>query len=204
LLARAEPATVVVGDAAVPFLDRRFELSPLEMAETAGPRAHRLVGPGGGSEPRGAALLGRRHDLQLLEAHLAATLTGRGQVVGIVGDAGIGKSRVVTEFCRNLRSDRVLHLEGACFSYATAIPYVPVLGIVRQSCGLAEGDAPETITAQIRRRLETLAMKVEESAPYLLHLFGLREGTEQLAGLTPEAIGRRTLETVCRMIVGAK
>src|SRR5262249_57652506 len=102
----------------------------------------------------------------------------QGCVVGIVGDAGIGKSRLVAEFRRSLSADRVIYLEGACLSYASAIPYVPVLTILRQSCGISESDSAETITSNIRQRLESLGMSIEESAPYLLQLFGLRAGTE--------------------------
>ena len=204
LLARAEPGAAVVSDAAAPFLERRFELAPLDAAEIGKPRARRLVGhASAGVAPRRpmTAFVGRRPDVEVLQHRLAAALGGQGKLIGIVGDAGIGKSRLLVEFCRDLPR-QVLRLEGACFSYASAIPYVPVLGIMRQICGITEADTAETIGASLRRRLETLGLDVAESAPYLDQLFGLREGAQRLADLTPDAIRLRTLQTLRQVIVG--
>ncbi|TMB53350.1 MAG: hypothetical protein E6J50_00675 [Chloroflexi bacterium] len=206
LLARAETDTVVMSEAAAPFLERRFELEPIDAVEGARARAYRLVGherPGFGIGRRISTFVGRRHNLEVLEGHLAAAMRGQGQVIGVVGEAGIGKSRLIAEFHQSLAGQPVTYREGRCFSYASAIPYLPVLAILRQTCGITESDADDTIVTNVRRSLETVGMNVEESAPYLLQLFGLREGTERLAILTPEAIRLRTVETLRQMILGA-
>ena len=121
----ADRDMIVVSEAAVALLERRFELVPLPVAHGSGPRAYRLVGRAQPAESGGrrmAAFVGRRHNLELLESHLAAAMRGQGQVIGIVGDAGIGKSRLVAEFRERLAGRDVTYLEGACASYASAIP----------------------------------------------------------------------------------
>jgi transcriptional regulator with AAA-type ATPase domain/tetratricopeptide (TPR) repeat protein len=205
LLARSGPDTIVASEAAVPFLERRFDLTAEGVLEPARGRAYRLVGHERplGVGRRTAPFVGRRDSLQLLHNLLAATMRGQGQLVGIVGEAGLGKSRLIAEFRQNLSGQPVTYREGTCLSYGGAIPYLPVLAILRQNCGLTESDTAETIVARVRRSLETVGMNPDEGAPYLLQLLGLREGTERLATLTPEALKLRTLETLRQMVLNA-
>jgi predicted ATPase len=72
----------------------------------------------------------------------AAVEEGRGQAIGIVGEPGVGKSRLLLEFRHRLAGSRVTYLPGRCLSYGAAIPYGPVVDIVRANCGFAETDRP--------------------------------------------------------------
>jgi transcriptional regulator with AAA-type ATPase domain/tetratricopeptide (TPR) repeat protein len=196
LMAAAEPDSIAVSETARPFLERDFGL------EGAGQPAYRLratASPGTGSRRRTAAFAGRRHELELLHGCLALALQGHGQTVGILGEAGIGKSRLIFEFRRALLDLRVSYLEGRCQSYGSAIPYLPILDILRQNFEIADLDSPPAIAAKVRHGLEALGMPPGEAAPYLLHLFGVPEGTEALAALSPGAIKARTFETLRQM-----
>jgi tetratricopeptide (TPR) repeat protein len=206
LAASAEPDTAVASEAAAAFLDRRFELTPLPAGAGGGLHAYRIVGhgrPGVAPGRRVATFVGRHQDVETLRDHLEKACRGQGRAVGIVGDAGIGKSRLVAEFRQGLAPQRVTCLEGACLSHTSAIPYAPVLAILRQSCGIAESDPADVVVSSLRRRLASLEMDAEESAPYLIQLLGLREGAERLAPLTSEAIRLRTLDVLRQMILGA-
>ena len=75
---------------------------------------------------------------------------GQGQVVGLVGEPGMGKTRLLTEFCRSLAGQPVTVYVGQCLSYGQATPYLPVRDILRQVCGLAEGDAAAVHTAAVQ------------------------------------------------------
>src|SRR6266850_3928464 len=200
LLAHADPDTVIVSEAAAMFLERRFHLERIESARPA----YRLVGherPGFGIGRRIPAFIGRRQHLDLLGAHLRMATSGSGQVIGIVGDAGIGKSRLIREFRQSLAGSPAVYREGTCFSYASAIPYLPLIAILRQTCGIGDADRAEAISAKVRRSLAELGMSADAGAPYLLQLFGVREGTEMLASLTPEAVRLRTVDTLRQMIL---
>jgi len=204
--ASVDPDTTAVSETAKPFLDRRFELAAVAVPGSAQHGAYRLVGhgrPGLGRGGRNSTFVGRHANLDLLRDHLRRVTLGQGAAVGIVGDAGIGKSRLIAEFRASLAADEVIYLEGACLSYAGAIPYVPLLAILRQIGGIGESDSAAAITTSLRQCLASLDMNVEESAPYLFELVGLREGTERLAQLTPEAIRRRTLEILRQMFLGS-
>jgi predicted ATPase len=85
--------------------------------------------------------IGRRRELGTLHALLAQAGEGRGQVVGVVGEPGIGKSRLVYEFQRSMQGQPLTYLASGCFSHSTATPYVPMqtslrrLGILTSSQG---------------------------------------------------------------------
>jgi transcriptional regulator with AAA-type ATPase domain/tetratricopeptide (TPR) repeat protein len=202
LLARAEPGAIAVSAAAAPFLDRRFELVSLDPAREGVEPAYRLAGRerrGPGLHRRMATFVGRQHELELLQNRLASAMTGRGQVVGIAGEAGIGKTRLLLEFGRRLAGEPVSYVEGHCVAYGSAMPYLPLLDLLRHSAGIADTDTPEGIGEKLRVALRGAGMDAGEGAPYLLQLLGVKEGTDPLALLSPEAIKARTFETLRQM-----
>ena len=83
--------------------------------------------------------VGRERELATLTDLLAQAIEGRGQVVGIVGEPGIGKSRLLYEFHQYLREQSVPYVEGQCLSYGQAIPFGPVLSLLRQHSGITAG-----------------------------------------------------------------
>jgi predicted ATPase len=62
-------------------------------------------------------------------------MAGQGQVVGLVGEPGMGKTRLLTEFCRRLVGQPVTVYVGQCLSYGQGTPYLPVRALLRQICG---------------------------------------------------------------------
>ncbi len=204
LAARAEAGAILVSAGAAPSLERGFELEPVGALPGALGPAYRLAGlerTGLGLGPRLGRFVGRGHDLDLLESRLGSAIEGRGQVVGIGGEAGIGKSRLLFEFRQRLAARRIAYLEGQCQSYATTTPYVPMLDLLRGFCGIAEADTPEAIVEKVRHGLERVGLRPAERAPYLLHLLGIKEGTEGLDVLSPEAIKARRFETVRQLLL---
>ena len=193
-------AGVVVSAAAVPFLQRGWDLEAISPSAVP---AYRLVGAEiAGLRPaaRMAGLVGRQHDLDLLERRLRSAVRGQGQVVGISGDAGIGKSRLLLEFRQRLDRDNLTCLEGQCVSYGTEIPYLPVREVLRAGSGIVEGDGPDTVADKIRKSLSALDLDPDENAPFLLRLLGA-DRAEPLVGLDPGAIKTRMLDLLRRMCV---
>jgi DNA-binding NtrC family response regulator/tetratricopeptide (TPR) repeat protein len=188
----AEPGSIRVGATTAPFLARRFELTREPAASERAAAAYQLVGlerPEGGR--RLATFVGRRDELALLRNCVAATRRGHGQVVGIGGEAGIGKSRLLLELRQSLAGEPVTYLEGHCASYATGTPYAPLIQMLRESCRIAESDTPQAIVTKVRAGVRGAGLDPQLAAPYLLHLLGVTEGTEALAELSPEAIQTR-------------
>jgi class 3 adenylate cyclase/tetratricopeptide (TPR) repeat protein len=162
----------------------------------AGPRRSPLEG----LDSRGLShFVGRDRELETLLALFPAVEEGRGQAVGIVGEPGVGKSRLLLEFRHRLASRRVTYLQGRCLSYGAAIPYVPVVDTVRANCGMAEADPPEAIAEKARFGLQELGLDSGESMPYLLRLLGGKNPDGPLDALGPEVIKARTFEVLRQM-----
>jgi class 3 adenylate cyclase/tetratricopeptide (TPR) repeat protein len=164
------------------------------------PRRSPIVSRG---ERTPSRFVGRERELAVLDELLKQAESGQGQVVGIVAEAGGGKSRLVYEFRQRLDEQRVTYLEGHSLSYGSGIPYHSIRDLVRHHCDIIETDSPEAISEKVRGTLQDVGMDAEVSAPYLLQLLGIKEGTESLAMLTPEAIKTRTFDTLKQMSLKA-
>ena len=143
--------------------------------------------------------VGRKRELIMLRELLAQVEGGRGQVVGILGEPGMGKSRLLYEFRQRLTGQRVTYLEGRCLSYGSARPYLPVLDLLRDHCGITEIDSAEVIMEKVRFGLQEVGMEPDAWAPFLLHLLGLAAWTERLTALRPEMLKAWTFETLSQL-----
>ncbi|MBI1846431.1 MAG: AAA family ATPase [Candidatus Rokubacteria bacterium] len=202
VVAVAPPDVIALSSGAAALVERRFDVVPLASGENGVGPVYRLAGrerAGLDVEGRMTPFAGRRHEAALLDAVLATATTGRGQIVGIVGEAGIGKSRLLHEFRQSLAGRGVTYLAGQCVSYGAATPYLPALEMLRDACRLTEADTPESTAEKLRWHLTEIGMDAPEAAPYLLRLLGVREGTERLAPLTPEAVTTRTFDVLREM-----
>jgi predicted ATPase len=70
----------------------------------------------------------------------AKTKAGHGQIVSLVGEAGVGKSRLGHEFKERLRGEDIILWEAYCPSYGRETPYLPIAQIIKQYSGIEEGD----------------------------------------------------------------
>jgi class 3 adenylate cyclase/DNA-binding winged helix-turn-helix (wHTH) protein len=143
--------------------------------------------------------VGRRRELATLHALLAQAREGQGQVVGVVGEPGIGKSRLVYEFQHSLHGKPLTYLASSCFSHGAATPYLPMLALLRQNCGVTEEDPPATVTAKVRASLQEVGLAPEHWAPYLLQLFELPVEMDLLATHSPQAVKARTVEALVQL-----
>jgi tetratricopeptide (TPR) repeat protein len=200
LAEHGEAGAILVSEAVAPFLERRFEL--LEFGGGALGRVFALAGrerTGLGLGGHITTFVGRHRELELLWSRLESAIRGQGQIVGISGEAGIGKSRLVYEFRQGLAGKPVVYLQGQCVSYGTATPYLPVLDVLKAGCGVTEADAAETVRERVDAALREVGMDPADAGPYLLHLLGIEDGAERLRSLEPDAIKARIFEALRHM-----
>ncbi len=114
--------------------------------------------------------VGRDTDLAVLVHALERAGAGHGQVVAVVGEAGIGKSRLVYE-CVHAHSPQGWRvLESASVSYGKATPYFPIIDLLRRYAHIEEGDDTRTIRAKLTGQILTLDDTLQEALPALLAL----------------------------------
>ena len=199
LVARADLGTVVVSGATIDFLDRRFDLVPLDATDGS---AFRLVGRHGAGVPgRLTAFVGRRHELGLLQSRLASVVRSQGQAVGIVGEPGIGKSRLLFELRESLGAEPVRYLQGHCFSFASNTPYLPIVETVRTLCELSDTDSAAAAGEKVRASLAAIGVAADDGLVYLLDLLGLGEPVDLLEARSPDTIRTRTFDLLRRLYV---
>jgi class 3 adenylate cyclase/tetratricopeptide (TPR) repeat protein len=174
----------------------RFVGRDLEMSTLRDVLAQVAVAPEVGAQRASGDFIGREDELAALRAPLAKVEAGHGQVVGVVGEPGIGKSRLLYEFRRSLGERQISYLEGRCLSYGGSVPYLPIIDVVRANCGIVEGDGQAAVAAKVRCGLEEVGLGADQHAPYVLRLLGLGEDAEPLRPLSAEAIKARMFETL--------
>jgi DNA-binding NtrC family response regulator/tetratricopeptide (TPR) repeat protein len=204
LLSEAQPGQIIADEGATAFLTRHFGLVLMAPGPAGGGRTYRLVASEvarHSQAPRVAPFVGRHQEIDLLRNRLGAAMRGHAQVVGVVGEAGIGKSRLLAEFREGLRELGVTYREGRCRSYASDVPYLPLLDILRVNFRIAELDGSDVIAEKVRSGLEHVEMDPAEWAPYFLHLFGIPEGTGRLVALTPGAVKAHTFEALRQLVL---
>ena len=172
LQSAAEPGTVVAGDTTARRLADRFVFEALGQISVKGRdepvsiwRLHRsLQGLETGAP---TPLVGRDAELERLTRARDDLLSGRGQVLLVLGDAGLGKTRLLTEL-RGLAGDSVVWLEGNCVSYGAEFRLLPVVEAMRSWLGLEEDAAALAIRTRLRIKLEPLlGPLLDENLPHL-------------------------------------
>jgi predicted ATPase/DNA-binding winged helix-turn-helix (wHTH) protein/class 3 adenylate cyclase len=144
--------------------------------------------------------VGRARELALLQERLDAVVAGQGQAVAVVGDPGMGKSRLLAEFRRGLAGREAWYVEGHCLSYGSATPYLPVVDLVRQLCGRTASEPRAAITAIVHRRLREADLDPDEGVPLILSLLAIPFETERLAQLSPPERKARTFALLRHLV----
>ena len=142
---------------------------------------------------------GRDREMAELRRGLEVVVGGEGQVIGLVGDPGLGKSRLAFEF-RGLAERHAAVIEARCVSYGASIPYLPMFELVRDACGITADDSFDLIASKMELQVRTLGLDTS-LAHYLRHAFGVIAGDPGLAALDPQAIRGRTFEALRRLLV---
>ncbi len=117
--------------------------------------------------------VGRRAELDQLRQALERARTGHGQVVGVVGEAGVGKSRLHWEFTHSHRTDGCLILESRSVSYGKATPYLPVIDCLKAYFKIEDHDDPRVIREKVTGKLLALDEILKPLLPAFLTLLSL-------------------------------
>jgi predicted ATPase/class 3 adenylate cyclase len=145
--------------------------------------------------------VGRQRELEALHQALEQAGTGHGQIVAAVGEAGVGKSRLVYEFAHSHRTQGWRVLESASVSYGKATPYFPVTELLKRYCHLEDHDDHRTIRAKVTGQVLTLDEALQETTPALLALLDALPSDSPFLRLDPPQRRQRTLEALKRVLL---
>jgi adenylate cyclase len=171
---------------------------PLQVFVLDGPRPSPTAG--GGDRALGRSpLVGRQRELAALEDALAAATEGRAQIVGVVGEAGVGKSRLCEEFARSITARGITVRRTTGVSHGREVPLLPILGLLRDYFSITDEDDPGQAREKIARRLFDLDPSLEETLPLLYDFLEVPDPGRPPAQLAPEVRMRRIFQALHRM-----
>jgi predicted ATPase len=145
--------------------------------------------------------VGRQQELEAVSQALARAQTGHGQLVALVGDAGVGKSRLVHEVIHSHRTQGWRVLESASVSYGKATPYFPVIDLLKRYCHVDDGDDVRTIRAKVTGQVLTLDETLQDTLSALLALLDAGPGDSPFVHLDPPQRRQRTLDGLKRVLL---
>jgi class 3 adenylate cyclase/tetratricopeptide (TPR) repeat protein len=184
-------------------------LGPLAVKGLAEPvGAYELVGVGlarsrlQATAARGLTkFVGRNTELETLRRTLEQAGAGHGQLVALVGEPGVGKSRLVWEFSHSHRTQGWLVLEAGSVSYGKATNYLPVIELLRSYCGIESRDEPRRIQEKLTGKVLTLDVALQPLLTALLALLDLPVDDPAWQALDPPQRRQRTLDAVKRLLL---
>jgi class 3 adenylate cyclase/predicted ATPase len=144
--------------------------------------------------------VGRQGELAQMKKALELATAGHGQIVGVMGEPGVGKSRLFYEF-KVLSQTGCLVLETFSVSHGKAYPYLPLIDLLKNYFQLTLQDDERKRREKITGKVLTLDRSLEDTLPYLFFLLGLAEPTSALPQMDLQVRKRRTLEAIRRLLV---
>jgi class 3 adenylate cyclase/tetratricopeptide (TPR) repeat protein len=144
--------------------------------------------------------VGREAELRELDDALARAMSGDGQVVGVIADPGLGKSRLVSEFVQDIRKQGVEVHEAHCQAHARALPLVPVLEMMRSYFGITEDLDPPAARERIEARVLQVDARLAGELPLLFEFLAVPDPARPVGSIDPEARRRRLLALTRRVV----
>jgi tetratricopeptide (TPR) repeat protein len=145
--------------------------------------------------------VGRDAELEQLRQALGRAAAGHGQVVAIVGEPGVGKSRLVWEVTHSHRVHGWLVLQAGSVSYGKATSYLPVVDLLKGYFAIEDREGPRAVREKMTGKLLTLDRALEASLPALLALLDVPTGDPSWDGLDPRQRRQRTLHALRQLLI---
>ena len=152
------------------------------------------------SRTRGfSRFVGRADEMATIEAALERAVGGQGQVVGIVAEAGTGKSRLCFEFAERCRARGISVYEAHAFAHGKALPLLPILELWRRYFGITEQDGAQTARDKIAGRMVLLDPKLAAALPLMFDFLGVPDPERPAPLMEPEARQRQVADLTRRL-----
>jgi predicted ATPase/class 3 adenylate cyclase len=212
MLSLAEPGQVVIAEDTHRAVSGYFVTHPLgeqaikgkavpvntyEVVRARGLRTRLEVGAERGLTP----FVGREPELTFLQERWAEVKAGRGQVICLMGEAGIGKSRLLLEFQRRLADESVIWLTGRCISYGKEMAYLPIIDLLKHNFQVEEGDDDAIISAKIERGMGALGAELQPAIPHVKYLLSVPPGDDAVLRMDAQQRRLKLFEALRAMML---
>lgn len=207
----ATPGAIVASDSTYKLTEGYFTFKPLGEARVKGVsdpiHVHEVVGVGPlrtrlqMSARRGLLrFVGRQHEMDVLRRALEQARTGHGQIVAVMGEPGVGKSRLCHEF-KLLSQTACLVLEAFSVAHGKNYPYLPLVDLLKNYFQIAPPDDERRRREKVMGRVLALDRALESTLPSLFSLLGIAEPSATLQDVDPRVKRQRIFEAVKQLLV---
>jgi class 3 adenylate cyclase/tetratricopeptide (TPR) repeat protein len=208
----AEPGTVLASKNTYKIVADFFQFEPIEKFQVKGKEAlqeaFKLIRKSdvetriAASAAKGLTrFVGRENTLAALMEAYHKAVSGSGQVVGMVGEAGVGKSRSLLEFRNQLPPDQFSFLEGRCLHYGSAMAYLPFLDILKSYLKIADDDSESLIKKKIKDKTLTLDPNLQSVINPFQDMLSLKVDDEKYLQVDPAERKIRVFESLRNLFV---
>ncbi|MGH7900321.1 MAG: adenylate/guanylate cyclase domain-containing protein, partial [Thermodesulfobacteriota bacterium] len=146
-------------------------------------------------------LVGRERELELLKDCLQKLKEEKGQIVCIIGEAGLGKSRMVHEFKSMCGDDEIEYLEGHCISYGKSFSYLPIIELLKGRFKIDENDDETNIKTKVESTIKRLNDDLKNSIPLILEFLSVKTDSEILENLEAEQKRQRFFDLIKTVLI---
>ncbi len=203
LQSSAKPGQIIVGESTYNQTALSFNFNPLDPMKLKGidepVRAYEVINAYEkpekirGIEGFKSTMIGRESELSILKASVNELLSGNGSIISVIGEAGVGKTRLITEL-KSYLGDDILYLEGVCDPTRQTISYSVFSDIIKNYVNIYGNPDAETIEKEITSKIGSLFTEIwDEVKPYVYNLLTIKINDSMLETLPPEWIRYRTL-----------
>ncbi len=208
----AEPGTTYVTEDTFKLAKGFFRFEALGEKEVKGKekpmRVFRVIAPSSrrtrfevSAEHGLTPLVARERELDLMLDGFDRVKRGSGKVFSIVGEAGVGKSRLLYEFRKAVSNEYVTFLEGKCLSYGRGAAYHPIIDILKSNFDLGEEDGDQEVRQKVTNGLKVLDGSQTSALPYILELLSVKKSGIEKIPASPEAKRDRTIEALKAIVL---
>ncbi len=208
----AMPASVLMTQDALRLAEGYVQVKPLGPVNVKGLteplEVYEVIGVGAARSRLQAAaargltrFVGRDSETEQLRKALEQARMGHGRVVAVMGEPGVGKSRLFYEFIHSHRTQGWLIIESGSVSYGKATPYLPVIDLLKAYFKIHDRDTQRDVREKVTGKLLTLDKAFEAVLPALLSLLDVAVEDQQWQNLDPLQRRHRTLEAVKRLLL---
>ena len=205
----ATPGSILITEATQKLIAGYFDLKALGAATIKGRaeplHVYEVIGTGPlrtrlqVTAQRGLTrFVGRQQELAQLQNALLRVKAGQGQMVGIKGEPGVGKSRLFHEFKLFCQRECVV-LEASAVSHGSNTPYLPVIELLKSYCDMQPHDDKRTHRARVIGRVLSLDRSLEDTLPYLSALLDIEEQPSPLQEVAPHTLRQHINDALARL-----
>ena len=144
--------------------------------------------------------VGREREMRALEEALQRAKEAEATALGVVAEAGIGKSRLYLEFVERCRSEGIEVFEAQGQAHGKSIPFMPILQMLRAFFGIGDSDPEQLAREKIAGRALLLDAAFAEDLPLLFDFLGVPDPERPVPQMSPEARQRALADVLCRLV----